>query len=60
MSEAARDGWGLAVASLLEGERERFEGRVLDVGGGAALFSRSLPDAELTAVGEASPESADF
>ena len=48
MSEAVRDGWGLAVASLLGGEASRISGDVLDAGGGAAIFARSLPDARLT------------
>lgn len=60
MSEAVRDGWGLAVASLLEGERDRFEGEVLDIGGGAQLFARSLADAELTPVAEPSADDAGF
>jgi hypothetical protein len=47
VSEAARDAWGLAVASLLGGEEPRLRGRVLDVGGGAAIFARTLPEAQL-------------
>ena len=49
MSEAVRDGWGLAVASLLGGEEARLRGDVLDAGGGAALFARTLPEARLHA-----------
>jgi SAM-dependent methyltransferase len=60
MSEASRDGWGLAVASLLGGEAERLRGDVLDIGGGAELFARSLPDARLVAVGAPAPASPDF
>ena len=48
MSEAVRDGWGLAVASLLGGEASRVSRDVLDAGGGAAIFARSLPEACLT------------
>ena len=47
MSEAVRDGWGLAVASLLGGEEARLRGDVLDAGGGAAPFARTLPEARL-------------
>ena len=50
MSEASRDGWGLAVASLLAGETSRFRGDVLDAGGGAAVFARSLPAARLASI----------
>lgn len=50
MSEAVRSGWGLAVASLLGGEVARLRGEVLDAGGGAAIFSRSVPEAQLVSV----------
>ena len=47
MSEATRDLWALAVSTLLAAESERFRGDILDLGGGAALFARSLPGAAL-------------
>ena len=52
MSEAVRDGWGISVASLLAGESQRLQGDVLDVGGGAELFARSLPDARLVSAAD--------
>ncbi|MEI7814135.1 MAG: hypothetical protein WCJ13_05035 [Coriobacteriia bacterium] len=50
MSEAVRSAWGLAVASPLGGETARLRGAVLDAGGGAALFARSVPDAQIESV----------
>lgn len=61
MSEAVRDAYGQAVALLLRGEQLRLRGDVLDAGGGAALFARTLPDACLADadVSGAAPESFD-
>jgi hypothetical protein len=60
MSEAVRSAWASAVALTLAEHASALAGDVLDVGGGAESFGRSLPDATLTVAGAPATGSRDI